>query len=85
MVHEFGKLDVPVTVSPFALTDLPVSGEGRILVRSEAARKLSEPEHQITASFGEVGELIGWAVEPKEIIFDYPLTSVCCQVWRSWV
>lgn len=58
--------DIPVLVLPKALQDSPVPEERRIVAYTTATGPSPEPQHKVTVSFGKVGQLVGYSVEPQE-------------------
>jgi 4-amino-4-deoxy-L-arabinose transferase-like glycosyltransferase len=58
--------DIPALVLPATLKDSPVSKRGRVVAYTTATEPSLEPQHKISESFGEVGQLLGYSLEPQE-------------------
>jgi hypothetical protein len=60
-------LDIPLLVLPASLKGSSPPGEGRLVVYTSAQNLPAEPRYPITASFGDVGQLNGYSLEPNEV------------------
>ncbi len=66
-------LDVPVLVVPSA-SEIAGTQEGRLVVRGGALEGLSgEPQHPVSATFGGMARLVGYGMEPQEVVSGGPL------------
>jgi hypothetical protein len=61
-------LDMPVLVLPAALSDLPVSSEGRIVAYSSASEVTTEPDHRVDAVFEGAGRLAGYTLDSADLV-----------------